>query len=146
MIPYKQILSHGCLAASFLMILGKSNEKAEKEIILKGSARSYQFYVVGVPMEVSNKYKKDINIIVDNKYFARVLSKAFSKRFTVKAQTINTQLIRELLTQPLICHLDNFYLGDYSHVSHFVVIEKAVKKLISFSKYILSSNNVSIFI
>ncbi|MBI4016154.1 MAG: hypothetical protein HY363_00500 [Candidatus Aenigmarchaeota archaeon] len=92
--------------------------------------RKYPFYVVGVPNEVFNYFSKKINIIVDNKYFTNVLRKSFNaKIFTVQHHKISIALIRELLQKnSIICHIDDHYLGDYSHVSHFVVIEKATQK------------------
>jgi ABC-type bacteriocin/lantibiotic exporter with double-glycine peptidase domain len=42
---------------------------------------------------------------------------------------INLQFIAEVLNKkPLICHIDDHALGDYSHASHFIVLEKATEK------------------
>ena len=135
-LPYKQSLSHGCLAADFLMLLKAKygtnfNEKDEDQILLKGMKRTYPFYVVGITKEFFNRYKKKINIIVDNKYFANILVKGFKDRnnFNIQHKKITISLIRELLKeQPIICHIDDNYLGDYSHASHFIILEKATNK------------------
>jgi hypothetical protein len=137
--PYKQEFSHSCLVADFLMLLNKKydikfNKKDEGEILLKGMDKKYPFYVVGIPKEINNKYKQPINIIVDNKYFTDTLIKSFNDKtnFNIICKQITTQLIRDLLKEhPLICHIDDNYLGDYSHASHFIVLESAIDKKIS---------------
>jgi len=134
-VPYKQSLSHGCLVACFLMILKQKygieySPKDEEQILLKGMRRTYPFYVVGVPNEVFNHFGKKITILVDNKYFTNVLQKSFNdKNLTIQHHKINVDLIRKILLRaPVICHVDDHQLGDYSHASHFVVIEKATEK------------------
>ena len=137
-IPYKQFFSHSCLAACFFMLLQKQkdfnfDEKIEKEILINGMKRIYPFYAVGVPKEIFNKFKTKITIIVDNKYFTNSLIKSFKdkRNFNIVHKKITIQLIKELLKdKPLICHLDNNYLGDYSQCSHFLVLEKATHKKI----------------
>jgi len=109
------------------------SEKDEEKILLKGMKRTYPFYVVGIPQEFFKRYKKKINIIVDNKYFTNVLIKSFKSKnkFNIFHKKITLSLIKELLKeQPLICHIDDNYLGDYSHASHFIILEKATNKRI----------------
>ncbi len=132
-IPYKQTLSHSCLVACFLMLLDKKlvfSEKDEKEVCLKGMSRKYPFYVVGIPQEFFNYFRKKVTVFVDNKYFTGFLKKNFDENnIAVKQHVINLTLIKRLLEKaPVICHIDDHYLGDYSHASHFVVIEKATAK------------------
>jgi hypothetical protein len=84
-LPYKQTLSHGCLAADLLMLLKMKygtdfRENDEANILLSGMKRMYPFYVVGVPKEFFNKYRRKISIIVDNKYFTNVLVKGFKDK------------------------------------------------------------------
>jgi hypothetical protein len=136
-IPYKQSLSHSCLVACFMMLLKQKygiaySPKDEEEILLKGMRRIYPFYVVGVPKEVFNHFGKKITILVDNKYFTNFLHKSFNdKNLTVQHHKINIALIRKLLQKtPIICHIDDHHLGDYSHASHFVVIEQATEKFL----------------
>lgn len=133
--PYKQTLSHSCLVACFLMLLQKKGIdpkiKDEQEITLKGMDRKYPFYVVGVPKEIFNKYKEKINLVVDNNYFKNILVKSFNdkKNFNAYHKKINLKLIKDLLKEhSLICHIDDNYFGDYSHASHFIVLEKATNK------------------
>ena len=127
--PYKQTLSHGCLAACFLMLLHSKNSSIEeKKILFKAMDRKYQFYVSGVPIEISRAYGKKITVFVDNKYFTNVLKKEFKgTKLKPVHNKISLPFIKELLADgPVICHIDDHYLGDYSHASHFIVIEKAL--------------------
>jgi ABC-type bacteriocin/lantibiotic exporter with double-glycine peptidase domain len=53
------------------------------------------------------------------------------KRVSVVHKKITDAFIGELLkTQPIICHIDDHILGDYSHASHFIILEKTTKKFI----------------
>ena len=134
--PYKQSLTHSCLAASFLMLLQEESgieftEKDEQEIALLGSRRIYPFYVVGITLEIAKRYGSEIKVHVDNKYFGGILSKSFveEKNISVETKAVSLKLIRELLEiGSLICHVDMHGLGDYSHASHFIIIEKAVSE------------------
>lgn len=137
--PYKQSLTHSCLVACFLMLLKQQTgirftESDEQEIALRGSRRIYPFYVVGIPMEIAKKYRKKLQVYVDNKYFTKVLKMAFAKEKFIEVvhEPIKIKLIRDLLQKsPLICHIDDNILGDYSHASHFVILENATKNTIS---------------
>ncbi len=69
--------------------------------------------------------------MVDNKYFTNFLIKSFNnpKKFNIKHKKITINTIKDLLKkEKLICHIDNNYLGDYSHASHFIIIEKSTHK------------------
>ncbi len=134
--PYQQSLTHSCLAASFLMILEtEKNEifkkKDEQQLTLKGSQRSYPFYVVGITTEVAKKYKVKIHILADNKFFTRTLKKSFrDQNVFVSYKKVTIVLIRKLLEKnKLICHVDTHGLGDYSHTSHFIIIERVSGKI-----------------
>lgn len=133
-IPYKQTLSHSCLAVCVLMLLEKPFTVIEEQnLALSGSKRTHQFYVAGIPLEFTKKYNSQINVFVDNKYFAKVLGGIFSseKRINVIQKKITIPLIKDLLTNgPLICHIDDHALGDYSHASHFIVLERATDKFV----------------
>lgn len=136
--PYKQTFSHSCLVADFLMILKEKyktefSSKDEEDILINGMKRIYSFYIVGVPKEFFKKYGKKVNIAVDNKYFTNVLIKDFNDKtnFNIYHNKITIAYIRELLKKTsLICHIDDNYFGDYSHVSHFIVLEEAANKKI----------------
>lgn len=132
--PYKQTLTHSCLAACFLMLQGKRfTEHDEQELALKGSRRKYPFYVVGIPMEFAKKYDIRIKVYVDNNFFTTQLQKAIigNKKINVVHKKINSIFISELLKEnPIICHIDDHALGDYSHASHFIILEKATEKFI----------------
>ncbi|MBI5044584.1 MAG: hypothetical protein HZC02_01550 [Candidatus Levybacteria bacterium] len=133
--PYQQTLTHSCLAACFLMLQEKQFTKFdEQELALKGSSRKYPFYVVGIPEEFVKKYDGNIKIYADNNFFATTLQKAFigNKKIHVTHKKIDMAFITELLNEkPLICHIDNHALGDYSHVSHFIILEKATKEFVT---------------
>ena len=137
-LPYRQSLSHGCLAADFLMLLReqyrlKFSEKDEVQLLLNGMRRTYPFYVVGISQEFFNRYQKGVNIVVDNKYFTDILIKSLKdrKNFNIYHQKITIHLIKELLNEgPIICHIDDHYLGDYSHASHVIILERATDKKI----------------
>ena len=133
--PFKQTLTHSCLVACFLMLQGKKfTVLDEQELTLKGSSRNYPLYVVGIPMEFVKKYDGKIKIYVDNNFFATTLKKAFigNKKINVIHKKVNIPLIAELLTEnPIICHIDDHVLGDYSHSSHFIILEKATEELVN---------------
>lgn len=132
--PYKQTLTHSCLAACML-ILSKNQftEAEEQELGINGSQRTYPLYVVGIPLEFVKRFDRKISVYVDNKFFASVLEEAFlqDERLTVCHKKITISFIRELLKQgPLICHIDDHALGDYSHASHFIILERATEKYV----------------
>lgn len=133
--PYQQSLTHSCLVASFLMILEAEKNKTftkekEQQLALKGSQRTYPFYVVGITSEIAKEYKTGIHVFADNKFFTNVLKNAFKdKNIVVNHEKVTTSLVRKLLVKNhLVCHIDTHGLGDYSHSSHFIVIEKAKGK------------------
>ncbi|HMS22553.1 MAG TPA: hypothetical protein PKA38_02200 [Candidatus Levybacteria bacterium] len=132
--PYKQTLSHSCLATCFLMLRQKHfNEFDEQKLTLDGSKRIYPFYVVGIAMEFVKQFNSKLSVYVDNKYFASVLKDAFKEQKSIEVihQKNTLSFISEQLNkQPLICHIDDHALGDYSHASHFIILEKATNKYI----------------
>lgn len=138
-IPYKQTLSHSCLTACFLMLLQEKkaisfDETLEEALTMKGSKRIYPFYVVGIAKEVFNHFKVTIEIIVDNKYYTKILNQAFmnDEHFLIHHQRITIALIKKILKEKsIICYIDNNLLGDYSHSPHFIIIEKVTKKKIA---------------
>ncbi len=130
--PQKQHFSHSCLVSCLLMLRKEPFSKEdEKDILIKGMERSYPFYVTGIPQEFSKKFNIKLNIIVDNAFFTNELKKSFNNNITVQHNKITLNLIKELLKhQPIICHIDDNYIGDYSHASHFIILEKATEEYI----------------
>lgn len=133
-VPYKQTLSHSCLAACMLMLRRKQfTEIEEQDLAVSGSKRMHKFYAAGIPLEFVKKFDSKVAIYVDNKYFANVLEEKLSQdsRLHVVHKKITQSLIRDLLKKDsLICHIDDHSLGDYSHASHFIVLERATDKFI----------------
>lgn len=133
-IPYKQTLSHSCLAVCMLMLRNKQvTQIQEQDLALKGSKRIHQFYVAGIPLEFVKQYDAQVIVYVDNKYFANVLEEIFSqdRRLSIVQRKITLSLIKDLLESgPLICHIDDHSLGDYSHASHFIILERATDKFV----------------
>lgn len=133
--PYKQAFLHGCLAADFLMLCKNKygidfTQNDERDLLIRGDDRTYKFYVVGIPKEFFNKYRKKVNIMVDNKYFTNVLIKELNDKdnFNIYHNKVSIKSIIKLLkSNKIICHVDDNLFGDYSHASHFVIIERAVK-------------------
>jgi len=132
--PYKQTLSHSCLAACMLMLRGKKFTKIEEQdLAVRGSKRIHQFYVAGIPLEFAKKFDRDVIVYVDNKYFAKVLKEIFSQNrlLHVVQERITQSLIRNLLKRgSLICHIDDHAPDDYSHASHFIVLERETEKFV----------------
>jgi hypothetical protein len=134
--PHRQSLTHSCLAVCFLMLEQAKHdleytEEIEQMMAVRGSKRIYPFYVVGITAEMAKEYGSNIKIFVDNKYFTKVLIKSFEeqKNITVEHTKINPKCIQKLLLNgPLICHIDGHAFGDYSHTSHFLVIEKMAEE------------------
>lgn len=128
-VSYKQSLSHGCLAANLLMLWnskkGKIPTRKNEELILfKGMDREYEFYVVGLCEEFVNLADVRLSVYVNNNYFTNVLKKSFkNKNINITYKKIDLLTIQELLEKgPLIIHIDDNALGDYSHASHFIFV------------------------
>jgi len=112
----------------------KFGPKDESELLLAGMNRQYLYYVIGVPKEIFKRYGKKIGIVVDNEFFTNDLIKGFGDKenFNIYQGKINLETIRGLVGKgPVICHIDNNYLGDYSHASHFVIIEEIIGDKVS---------------
>ncbi len=138
-VPYRQSLSHSCLVACFLMMLQarygiQFTERDEQRLALMGSRRIHPFYVAGIPVEIAREFKKDIVAYVDNKFFTQVLQQQSfdtSSHMRAEHKPITIELIQEELAKhPLICHVDTHGLGDYSHSSHFIVLERLAGKMV----------------
>ncbi|MDQ5954753.1 MAG: hypothetical protein QG583_681 [Patescibacteria group bacterium] len=134
-VPYQQTLTHSCLAACFLMLQEKNfTEIDEKELAMNGSSRKYPFYMVGISAEFIKKYDGKITIYADNNFFTATLQKGITgdKKINVIHKKIDMHLISKLLKKkPIICHIDDHALGDFSHASHFIILEKESEKFIT---------------
>lgn len=132
-VPYQQSLSNSCLAASLLMVSGKKvTPKLEESVCIRGSKRRYDLYVVGVPFEFCLQTRQKLSVYVDNRFFANLLAKQFAQNrlVSVTHRKVDLKLLRELSAErPIVCHIDDHFLGDYSHCSHFVVVEKISKSM-----------------
>src|SRR3989344_1501680 len=134
--PYKQSFTHSCLAACFFMLLKAQkgtdfDQDDERKLWESGSDRKHPFYVVGIPQEFSKTFEANVEICVGNKYFTNVLKKAFGSNVhcKVRHRKITIESIRERLKEgPVICHIDDHILGNYSHSSHFVILEKELSQ------------------
>lgn len=123
---FKQKFYHSCLVTSLLVISGAENQDLEEKIFFDGEKREYDFYLNSILASFVKNTEKSLEVFVDNKYFAGKLSdnlKKLSNKIMVVYKPINSNLIIETLDAgPFVIHLDNNYLGDYSHASHFVVV------------------------
>lgn len=136
--PYKQSFTHSCLVACFLMLLYirkgvRIEEKLEQEVYLEGTKRTNRLYVVGITKEISKRFKAEIEIFVDNKYFTEVLKEFFTgqKDISVYQQKITLNFLLKLLkVTPLVCHVDIYSLGERFHQSHFILLERISGKKI----------------
>lgn len=130
--PYSQSYTHSCLVACFLMLQKEMykvsfSREDEQNLFERGSSRIHPFYVVGVTQEFSNMFHRTIEVISDNAYFTAILAKTLkpTSQYIVQHQRLTISVVRSFLkTSPVICHIDNHILGDYSHTSHFIILEK----------------------
>lgn len=110
------------------MISGMTDQSMEERVFIEGERRRFDLHINGILESFVDNTMLSVEVLVDNKFFAEALIKnqyKKNKRIKIINQKITTKLIKELLAnQPLVVQLDNNFLGDYSHSSHFVVIEK----------------------
>ena len=125
--PLKQKFYHSCLVTSLMMISKMNDQSIEERIFMEGEKRRHNYYLRGIIDSFVDNTMLSVEIIVDNKYFAEEVAKPKSKNIKVINEKITLELIKKLLeTQAFIIDLDDNFLGDYSHASHFVVIEKVL--------------------
>jgi len=128
--PLKQKYYHGCLVTCFLMISKMTDQSIEQRIFFEGEKRKLDNYVSNMLFSFVGNTKLSLEVFVDNKYFAESLSKELKrqqKSIIIVQQKITAALIDKMLEKgEVILHIDDNYLGDYSHASHFIVIERKV--------------------
>lgn len=128
--PLKQQFYHSCLVTSLLMISQMTDQSMEERIFTEGEKRRFNYYLSGILESFVDNTMLSVELTVDNKFFAEELIKnqfKKNKRIKIKQEKVTVKLIKQLLlTQPLIINLDNKFLGDFSHSSHYVVVEKII--------------------
>ncbi|MFH1855112.1 MAG: C39 family peptidase [bacterium] len=122
---YKQKFYHSCLVTSLLMA-GNLGQKLEEKIFFDGEKREYYYYLDSVLASFAQNTDKSVQMLVDNEILTSILQKSLAKfedRITIEQKPINARLVAEIVqNKPVVIHLDDNYLGDYSHASHFVVV------------------------
>lgn len=107
-----------------------TDQSIEQRIFFEGEKRKLNNYVSSMLFSFIDNTKLSIEVIVDNKYFAESLSgelKRQQKSIKILQQKVTPSLIDKMLEKSeIILHIDDNYLGDYSHASHFVVIERKI--------------------
>lgn len=123
--PLKQKFYHSCLITSLMMISKMNDQSIEERVFMEGEKRHHAYSLRGFLESFADNTMLSMEVIVDNKSFAEDISKPNNKNIKVRQEKITLALIKKILeTQALIIHLDDNVLGDYSHASHFVVVEK----------------------
>lgn len=122
---FKQKFYHSCLVTSLLMISGAENQELEEKIFFEAEKSDFDFYLNSILASFVKNTGKSLNVFVDNKFFSEKLFnnlKKYSNKIIIVHKPINSDLIIETLNiGPFVIHIDDNYLGDYSHASHFVV-------------------------
>lgn len=132
LIPFKQSFYNSCFVASFLMISGLSkraekSRKIEKEIFVKGERKQFNFWIQSMLANISKYSERKICLVVDNNYFAKILSEGLKNisGVEINQEKISISLINRLMENYRVAiNLDNNNLGDYAHAPHWVAIEK----------------------
>lgn len=128
---FKQKFYYSCLVTSLLMISGAKNQELEEKIFFDGAKRDYDFYLNSMLASFVKNTGKSLEVFVDNKFLTGKLSvnlEKYSDKINIVHKQINPDLIAETLkTGPFVIYLDDNYLGDYSHASHFVVVNSVRK-------------------
>lgn len=124
--PLKQQFYHSCLVTCLLMVSKMSDQSIEQRVFCEGEKRRFDYYLNGILESFVDNTMLSVEVIVDNKTFADELTKGKNKknkRIKIRSEKITIKMIEKLLeTSAIILHVDNHFLGDYSHVSHYVVV------------------------
>lgn len=124
--PVKQSTYQGCLVASLAMAGGCNlTSRDEKAILVNGLDNKYGFYVIGVVEEFIKKFGKSVEVFVDNEYFTKVLQGCTkNKKIKVTYNNISMNFLNKLLNDSsVILYIDYHSFGDYSHYSHFILVD-----------------------
>lgn len=127
---YKQKYYHSCLVVSLLMAANLGQDLEEK-IYFNGEDRKYFCYIDSMLATFLKLTGKNIECIVDSKYLAENFKKSLAKfndEIAIKAEAVTAERVLQLVAvRPVVVHLDDNYLGDYSHCSHFVLVNSLRK-------------------
>lgn len=108
------------------MVAGEKNQEIEKKIFFDGEVRDYDFYLTAIMASFAKNTDHKLQVLVDNSFLAEKLTKGLKNlkdKIEIIHKAITIDLVEELVKeQPVVVHLDDNFLGDYSHASHFVVL------------------------
>ncbi len=128
---FKQSYHHSCLATVLLMISGFKDQKLEEKIYLEGENRKYGYYLNDMLASFVKYSGKSINVLVDNKFFTKKLAQDLKeppKQIRIVHRKINSETVSDIVRkQPAVVYIDYNFMGDYSHSSHFVVVNSIRK-------------------
>jgi transcription initiation factor IIF auxiliary subunit len=107
------------------------DQSIEQRVFNESEKRDFEFYLNSVLESYADNTMLSVEISVDNKTLTEKLIKEQNKKnkkIRYKTEKITIGLIKKLIEeQPIIVHVDDNYLGDYSHASHYIVIESLRK-------------------
>lgn len=122
----KQRFYHSCLVTSLLMISEMTDQSIEERVFTEGEKRRFDYYLSGILESFVDNTMLSVEVLVDNKPYTDELTKSQNKknkRIKIRNEKISISLIKKLVAiQPIIVHIDDNFVGDYSHASHFVVV------------------------
>jgi len=112
-----------CLASDLLMLIGESWSRSKEIEIWK---QGWEFnYLIGQLNYAAKKYKKNLGVYIENRYYFEKLRKEKSGEIELVNAKVDIQLIKKLLKSgSVIVYLDNYYLQKIVHAPHFVLAEK----------------------
>ncbi|MBT4722752.1 hypothetical protein HN958_00215 [Candidatus Falkowbacteria bacterium] len=128
--PQEQRYTQSCLPICLAMLCGvKMSKTQEGEILLKGLDKKSVNYAYGMLSEFTNKYKKQLNVFVENNVYAKSLKTFFRSNEHVVIENEKCDLLsieKHLEKGPMIIYVDAKFLEYRSyvdHAPHFIVIE-----------------------
>lgn len=118
---YKQSTYETCLAVCFMNLL-EIIPTRKKEIEIWKHGWNFNF-LSGQLNYIAKKYKKNLSLIIDNKYYAKKLSEELLKNIHLSSQNVTVPFLENLVNENfVILYMDNFYLQRIVHYPHFVLI------------------------
>lgn len=112
------------------MISKVTDQSIEQRIFFEGEKRRLDSYLSNMIFSFVDNTKLSLEIFADNKFFTEKLKgelKRQQKSILIENKKISISFIDKLLERSdIILHIDNNLLGDYSHSSHFIVVERKV--------------------
>lgn len=135
---YKQNYHDSCLVACLIRLVNKKiTEKEyllqEKSIFFEGEKRKYLNYVLGIPISFLEYYPITLIMLVNTKFYTECLKKyqnGYTHLLKIRNEKICSKLIVGLLEKgkQVVCRVDDHELGGFSHVSHFILLERFDKR------------------